>query len=112
MIANERKYKIHVNTLVNNCLAFAGHNGKTLSRGSSTFSSSLAMKCESRDLVIEFVVNVHPMGNGGCRIMVMEQGNLVFEASGNYVTRAFNMEASTYVPGDWENKIPVWAPEN
>lgn len=95
----------HLTELVNRCMVFADRRGKVLEKGSNPFSSWLKMRYSKKGLLITFHAQCSPHSNGSCRVEVEENGKTVLEASGNFMTAAFNVAAKTYVPGDWEKKV-------
>lgn len=105
MEADDQK---HINEIVNNCLHFAGKNGRMLGKQGNPFSKSLRMSYASDSLSIEFNVLASPFSNGSCSVKVTDNGVVVLEADGNYTAYAHGMTAKTYVSGDWEKRIPEW----
>lgn len=101
------KRKAYLESLVRRCMVFADRNGKVVSKSGSPMHSSLRMKYEEKDLIIEFDANRYAQGNGGCWLKVRHKGVFVLKANGNFMTEAFNIRAKSYISGDWEKKIPV-----
>ncbi len=98
----------HINNLVNNCLYFASRNGKLIGGHSNSVSKSQSRKYEKDGLAINFRVYASGFSNGSCSVKVTEKDSVVLEADGNFTAYAHGMIAKTYVPGDWETKIPEW----
>ena len=97
----------HLQTLVNRCMVFTDRNGKVLGKSGNPMYSSLHMKYEGQDLTIEFdAYQYFAMSNGSCYVRVEEGEKVVLDASGNFMTAAFNVTAKTYISGDWKKKIP------
>lgn len=101
----ERK---HLNDLVNNCIAFADRKGRLVHASSTPASKHRSREYLCEDLEIFFSVYASPYGNGSCEVKVVQRGNVVLEAESNFMAYAFNTKATTYVKGEWENKIPKW----
>ena len=96
----------HLQTLVNRCMVFTDRNGVVLEKKGNRVSASLRMKYEGNGLTIEFDVYSSGTTNGSSNVCVKEDGKIVLDARGNFTVAAFNVIAETYVPGDWEKKIP------
>ena len=96
----------HLETLVNRCMVFTDRNGKVLHKDSNPVCCSLSMKYKKEDLTIEFSAYANVHSNGSCYVQVQQKGEVVLNASGNFTASAFNITAETYVPGNWEKKIP------
>lgn len=98
----------HLNDLVNNCIAFADRKGRVIHKSSNPVAKHLSMEYKGEGLEIFFKVFSTPYGNGSCDVKVTQNGAPVLEAEGSFMAYAFNTKATTYVKGDWENKIPKW----
>lgn len=105
MTESEQK---HLNDLVNNGIAFVDRKGKVLFKESNPVSKQLSKEYIDEDLEVSFRVQASPYGNGFCEVKVTQNGNPVLEAEGNFMAYAFNTKATTYVKGEWEDKIPKW----
>lgn len=98
----------HLNDLVNNCIAFADRKGRLIHASSTPVAKHRSREYESEDLEIFFRVYASPYGNGSCEVKVTQNGAPVLEAEGSFMAYAFNTKATTYIRGDWEDKIPTW----
>lgn len=76
-------------------------------RGSSTINSRLTLEWVGYDIIIKFSASVPGMGKGVCSVKVRQNGVLVLEARGEFLAGPHDVIATTYVRGDWENKLPL-----
>lgn len=105
MKTNDLLTQAQLDALVNRCLVFVDRNGTIISRDGSPVHANLSMEYKRNGLEIIFSVSSSGMSNGSSRVEVKQGGQIVFEASGKFMTTASNCQSKTYVPGSWEKTV-------
>jgi hypothetical protein len=95
----------HIDDLARKAMILTDREGKIIDREGNPFSASLTMEYKRDGLYIWFHAFCSPHSNGNSQVKIKENEVLVFEAEGKFVTSAYNMQAKTYAPGAWEQKI-------
>lgn len=106
----------HLVALFNRCMAFTDRNGKVLSRESTRLSSKLMMQYKDQNITIKFGTANSAGSKASCWVKVWHKSEFVLSAKGNFMrgpimVDAYDILAMTYVPGDWEKKIPRIQPD-
>lgn len=89
------------------CTQYIDRHGQILSRHGNPMSSSLEMQGKNDEVDSKFHAYAHCQGNGSWQIKIWQKlknkkKGLVLSASGNFMTRPFNVQVHKYIPGDWE----------
>ena len=99
------KEKIHMENLVARCMSCAERRGKVILKS----DTGLTMEYQEQDLIVRFSLALPDPTNGRrkgtCFVRVKHGDNFVLEAAGNYLRGPYNINATTYAPGDWEERI-------
>ena len=94
--------------LVNRCRIFTIRYGETLGKSGSPGFLNLTMKYEGKGLTIRLNTNAPAKSqNHSFQVFVKEGDTVVLDASGNCRAWETSIAVRTYVPGDWEKKIPA-----
>ncbi len=97
----------HLISLVNRCVDFVDRNGQVLIKQVNSIVSVLVMGYKKQDLAIRFLLTGGATPNGACAVEVRYKKEVVFEAKGRHAKAvAHDVVAITYIPGEWEKKIP------
>ncbi len=89
-------------------LKFVDQKGEVVAKESSPMHSALTMKYKGRGLDIKMHATAYAQGNGSCGALVKYKGKKVFVAGGCYTAGPWDVEATIYKEGAWENLV---APE-
>ena len=98
----------NLDELAMHCIVFVDRNGTVLEKDGSPMHSTLSMEYKRDPWDISFRVQSQAQGNGSSKVLVRYRGNLVLDAAGKFTTAAYDVKASTYIPGAWEKKIPEY----
>lgn len=91
--------------LVNKVILFVKKNGSVVQIDSHNFFMFKHMKFVGSGIRIETKIASASGMSGWCWVIVKKRRKCVFEAEGNYLIDAFNVEAREYISGDWERLL-------
>jgi len=89
------------------CIRYADAHGRVISKRDDPFASGLTMELDKGSLHIHFKVSQSPYSNGSLSVTVKAGDKTVLEAKGKYIGKPFEVEITTYVPGEWEDTIVI-----
>lgn len=91
--------------LLEDVLVFIDRRGSLDDKVSTPNSCSIKMSYKDDVFEMKMHAYSHGMGNGSCGATIKENGKVVFEGSGSFMSRPSGSKIKTQTSGAWEKKI-------